>query len=432
MKSDAPPRSGNAPLTERNPPRRGGFRAWRFQRQALTAGLALFLTATACWSEENPAPKLQFSGLLDIRAYAADRKVSWLRGGTNRLRYGGRDTDNDGIGDRHLVGASIPQASLVLESQVHSLVKLHVQTNFTTDAASGSAKIGVIEAYAQAAMDFGDDSFQARAGGFIPPVSWEHSSAGGVWSTRYTLTPSAIGSWVGEEVRVLGGELFWERKLSPQIRSRATAGFFSGGDQIGRLLWDRGWSLNDFQGDLTVEYPLSGRKVRPVEELDGDLGYYGRGDISLFDEALQIGGGYWTNNADTSIGQPGNALLDIQPFRTSLLHFGGQWQWKGLTVISQFLKATVSSNGRSPRDWPAAYGLASWQWKKLRLSGRYDRFWSTQSDTGHAYTAFVAVDATDRQQLSLEYVYFYSRLTPAVSPAAEADRVVQANYRLRF
>ena len=44
----------------------------------------------------------------------------------------------------------------------------------------------------------------ARAGLFWPPVSLEHT--GPEWRVRDTITPSAINSWIGEEVKVGGLE----------------------------------------------------------------------------------------------------------------------------------------------------------------------------------------------------------------------------------
>ena len=46
--------------------------------------------------------------------------------------------------------------------------------------------------------------WNVRAGAFFPPVSLENDDLG--WTSPYTLTPSAINSWVGSELRTIGGE----------------------------------------------------------------------------------------------------------------------------------------------------------------------------------------------------------------------------------
>src|SRR5579859_3923260 len=183
---------------------------------------------------EPAAAGMKFSGLLDARAFWTDRGISWLRGGPNMLRYGGLDTDSSGVGETRAAGVSVPQASIVFEAQVPQGAKIHIQGNFTTDASSGTGRIGIVEAYGEAGKSFGDDSIQLRAGGMIPKISWEHPDP--AWSTRYTLTPSALASWVGEEMRVFGAELVWEHRIDPGDRLRVTAAGFTGGDQIGRLL----------------------------------------------------------------------------------------------------------------------------------------------------------------------------------------------------
>jgi hypothetical protein len=392
-------------------------------------GLLLLLPSFARADEEESGG-ITWHGLLDLRAHAADRHVSWLRGGTNRLRYGGRDVDRDGTGDKHMLGVSVAQASLVLESDVLPWAKVHVQSNFSMDAPSQTAKIGIIEAYGDVEHAFGDEVFRLRLGGFIPPLSWEHPDK--AWSTRYTLTPSAIGSWVGEEVRTLGAELVWQHPVGEHHSGKLTGGLFSGGDQIGHLMWFRGWAMHDFVGDLTVDYPIQGRRIRPLEEQDARQGYYGRGDVRLWDGLFTAGGGYWTNNADINIGAANASQLDTQPFRTTVGHYGGKLEYKRLTLLGQFMKVTVSSFGRPARDWPAAYGLASYAGKWIRLSYRYDRFWCLGWDNGHAHTGYAGWRISVKQELGLEYVYAYARPSQQLRPAAEATRQVQFNYRLRY
>jgi len=44
---------------------------------------------------------------------------------------------------------------------------------------------------------------------------------------EYTLTPSAIGTWIGEDVKAIGGEGTWELSGNGQ-RARLTVAGFSG------------------------------------------------------------------------------------------------------------------------------------------------------------------------------------------------------------
>jgi hypothetical protein len=350
-----------------------------------------------------------------------------MDGGTNPLRYGGSNSNGT---DVPAFGFSIPQASIVIDAAVHPNAKIHLQTNYSSDASTGTSHLAIVEAYAQASAAVGQEILQVRAGGFIPSISWEHPDP--AWSTRYTLTPSAIGSWISEEIRVLGVQGSWEHPFAEGDSARLTAGAFSGGDQIGRMLWFRGWSLDDYQGGLDTKYTIQSHTYSPSVDMDGRLGYFGRGDLNLFNHLVELGGGYWTNNADDRLGQPGLANVDTQAFRTSLFHYGGKIEYQEWTLISQYLKATVSAVSEPARDWESAYVLGSVHPGEFRLSARYDRFWSNGWDNGFAFTEFVAWDFSLRQQVGLEYICSNARPNQATRPAAEVDRLAQLNYRLRF
>src|SRR6185437_6111030 len=66
--------------------------------------------------------------------------------------------------------------------------------------------IDPLEIYASwhsGADDYGV-SWSAKAGAFFPTISLENDDLG--WTSPYTLTPSAINSWIGEELRTIGSE----------------------------------------------------------------------------------------------------------------------------------------------------------------------------------------------------------------------------------
>ena len=65
--------------------------------------------------------------------------------------------------------------------------------------------VDALEAYARySPQTSGDWQWSVKAGAFFPPISLENTEVG--WTSPWTLTPSAINSWVGEEVKVVGGE----------------------------------------------------------------------------------------------------------------------------------------------------------------------------------------------------------------------------------
>ena len=75
-----------------------------------------------------------------------------------------------------------------------------------------------------------------------PPVSLEHEGAD--WHVKDSITPSAINSWIGEEVRPVAAEATLAANLGAH-KLRATAALMAANDTAGTLLTFRGWALHD-------------------------------------------------------------------------------------------------------------------------------------------------------------------------------------------
>jgi hypothetical protein len=75
-----------------------------------------------------------------------------------------------------------------------------------------------------------------------PPVSLEHEGAD--WHVRDSITPSAINSWIGEEVRPVAVEGTVAADLG-EHKVRLTAAAMAANDTSGTLLAFRGWALHD-------------------------------------------------------------------------------------------------------------------------------------------------------------------------------------------
>src|SRR6185295_7315933 len=81
-----------------------------------------------------------------------------------------------------------------------------------------------------------------RLGLMWPPVSLEHEGAD--WHVADTITPSAINSWIGEEVRPVALEGTVSISAGDH-KLRTTAAIFAANDTSGTLLTFRGWALHD-------------------------------------------------------------------------------------------------------------------------------------------------------------------------------------------
>lgn len=173
----------------------------------------------------------EFDG--DVRLVAADGEKSWVDGGYGKLRSG---SDGD-----FRVQPQVGNVSLVWKPQlswsVGAVVVGSIQGGERTDA-------GLSQAYLtyRPMRSSGGVALSARAGLMWPPVSLEHEGAD--WHVKDSITPSAINSWIGEEVRPIAAEASIETSLGPH-KLRATAAIFAANDTAGTLLTFRGWALHD-------------------------------------------------------------------------------------------------------------------------------------------------------------------------------------------
>src|SRR3954447_17538324 len=168
----------------------------------------------------------------EIRLVGVDGERGWLDGGFGKLRSG---SDGD-----FRVRPELGNANLVWKPQfswsVGAVVVGSLQGGARTEA-------GLSQAYlTYRPMRSGKLGVSARAGLMWPPVSLEHEGAD--WHVKDSITPSAINSWIGEEVRPVAAEgtlaaTFGDHKL------RATAAIMAANDTAGTLLTFRGWALHD-------------------------------------------------------------------------------------------------------------------------------------------------------------------------------------------
>ncbi len=170
---------------------------------------------------------LQFSG--DVRVVAVGGETSWVNGGFGKLRSGGNGSVPQ-VGNVSLVWK--PQLSWSLGATVVGMI-----------VGGQRPQAGVSEAYlSYRPMRSSTIAFSARAGLMWPPLSLEHE--GSDWHVRDSITPSAINSWIGEEVKPLAAE-GTVVTVAGRHKFRATAAMMTANDTAGTLLTFRGWALHD-------------------------------------------------------------------------------------------------------------------------------------------------------------------------------------------
>jgi hypothetical protein len=168
----------------------------------------------------------------DLRLVAVDEPKSWVDGGFGKLRSGSN-------GDFR-VRPELGNANLIWQPQftwsLGATVVGSVQGGERTEA-------GLSQAYlTYKPMRSSKLAVSALAGLMWPPVSLEHEGAD--WHVRDSITPSAINSWMGEEVRPAALEGTLGADLG-QHKIRATAALMAANDTSGTLLTFRGWAFHD-------------------------------------------------------------------------------------------------------------------------------------------------------------------------------------------
>jgi hypothetical protein len=194
---------------------------------------------------------LQLTG--DVRLVAVDGERGWLDGGFGKLRSG---SDGD-----LRVRAQLGNVSLAWTPQfawsLGATVVGSLQGGERTEA-------GLSQAYLTFRPMRGQGvAVSARAGLMWPPVSLEHEGAD--WHVRDSITPSAINSWIGEEVRPVAAEATLAASLG-EHKLRLTGAILAGNDTSGTLLTFRGWALHD---RTTLAF-----RRQPLPPLGDPLEYY--------------------------------------------------------------------------------------------------------------------------------------------------------------
>ena len=256
--------------------------------------------------------------------------------------------------------------------------------------------------------------WSVKAGAFFPPISLENQGIG--WTSPWTLTPSAINSWVGDELRTIGSEatLEWRNGLDDVQLSAALYGW---DDPAGIQLAHRGWVFDDqpsgLFGDARVTDVTAYRQHLPVpsyaemfHEIDDSPGWYanlawsrdGIGHIQLmrYDNAVNTR----TENDNQ------------YPWHTDFWSLGASTEFGALTLLAQGMigQTLVTPDGApaSTADFHAAYVLIGWERGDWRLAARLDQFGTRDRPAGpgldlseHGWSPLAALTWKPRDWLRL-------------------------------
>ncbi len=311
--------------------------------------LALLLScfAVPAFAQADIISPDTISGLVDLRVALADGEPSWLDDGFGKTRFGGGDS---GGWKAH---ATVADAAVVWKPKFTWEWSATVDAEMQPDQKHA---VDLIEAYVSyKPVPRSEWRFGGRFGLFYPPISLEHGGPG--WTVADTITPSAINTWVAEEVKVVGAEGTVTRDFGGNEIS-ATAAVFGFNDTSGTLLTYRGWALHDYRaqafGDMTLptfteegyddeyeEYQAKG--TRPTIELADRVGYYGRVEWRAPGN-LAFNAFFYDNDGDRVSGR------DLQwSWATRFWNFGATWEPDDKTrVFGQYMDGVTLQGERTP------------------------------------------------------------------------------------
>lgn len=263
---------------------------------------------------------------------------------------------------------------------------------------------GVVEAYLQQKFDH----LRFMEGAFFLPTSRENVDE--LWESPYSITPSALNSWMGEELRPIGVDASYTLH---GFQGGATV--FRGNDTFGALPAARGWDLRDHWTTLGEHLPVAeGYSTSVSAETDDAAGWSARGRWNNDHATIQL----------THVDNRSDAMEhgDLLNWETRFDLAGADYTVNDWTVAAEsgWGKTSVIFFGTTyPTDIRASYALVSRRFDRARATLRVESF---QSGAVHQHAVTAAVFWTPLPKLRAGFE----------ATKAGADRRVIAELRYRF
>jgi hypothetical protein len=406
------------------------------QKSARVLALAVMLTSRICAADPH-----EFTAEADLRYVLVDSPyTSFTEGGLGQLRF---DEDHDGL----RLGALMLDAAGPLSETVR-----YAATAFATGDADQNP-IDLTEAYLEwRPYPTSSRRWRTRIGAFYPSVSLENRAIG--WRSLYSISSSAINSWLGEELRTIGIES--SLTLTGQSSGRSFdvnvfGSLYGWNDPAGILIFQRGWAIHDRQSALFGHLPrplVRNPSITDIEffdEVDHRAGYYAGGEMKWRNGHV-LRAFHYDNRGDVA------ATNGREPTWYTEFHaFGVRFELPlESTFIAQYLSGSTGV-GDSPdgegmiiadySSWFALYSISS---GSHRFTLRRDRM-KTDTARGaqyfggyqnaHAWTAAYLFDLDRHWQLAAEAVRMDGSLNQrayAGLPVSGTEEQLQLAVRFTF
>ncbi len=410
-----------------------------FYRSWIAALLLLF--ALSVKAEDSGFTDFSLRWLVDARAAHSDSETTWLEQGLGKGRY-----------DSTSPLLELSEVSLVAEADFNW--QWQGFTHLKYDPEQDQA-LDLVEAYVRFnPVPDGDIRYRIRAGLLFPHISRENR--GLAWTTPFSITPSAINSWVGEEIRTLALEGSATHRQGPW-KMTATAAIFGFNDPAGSLLAYRGWAMHDLKVGAFSRVPLPPLSsigspsafspqplwVDPVREVDNRPGFYGALDWE-YERRHKFGAFFYDNRGDPEVFKRSQYAWDTHFWN---LYFETKLPASTL-LIAQYMTGRTQMGPESGGvrqvdvDFEGAYLLATKQLGDNRVTLRRDWFDADDNsfvsidnngETGSAWTLALSHKLDKNSRLIAEFIRIDSRRPNRADlglAARQTEHQFQLSYRL--
>lgn len=343
---------------------------------------------------------------LDARLVSSNGQRSGLDGGFGALRFSEQQS-----------GLRLGRLRFAVSENIGEVWSVHLDASDW--GGHDKNPVDLTEAYLQwRPYPFDGWRLRFKAGAFYAPISLENREAG--WESPYTLSSSAINTWVAEELRTIGleGQLDWLGTHSGHSFDLGLTGAVYGwNDPAGVVLANTGFMLDDRQTTLFGRVGQAGAAPVPAAELfheiDGRAGVYVGVEARYLDRVVLRALHYDNRGDPSAVDASTQEFAWLTRFNSAGMRIESAAGW---TTIAQWLKGDTFIQPASTRfgfPFDAKFLLVSKREGRHTFSARYDRFevltdfagaGGDGAQYGHAWTLAYLFTPSEHWRFTLEWL----------------------------
>jgi len=373
-----------------------------------------------------------FAIAIDVRAVSSDGHRSFLDNGQGKLRF---DADHEGL--------RLGRLRAAWDQPLGEVFAVHAEASVWD--ADDKNPVDLTEAFVEY-RPYPRAGFRSRVrlGAFYPPMSLENRALG--WETPYTITPSAISTWIGEEVRTVGleGQVEWlGTRLGHDFDFQLTAAAFGWNDPAGTQLAAHGFAFHDRQTTLfgrvgVYQSNPAFAKKELFCEMDRRPGYYAGAQVRWLDRAI-LEFTHYDNRADPTVFEAGvRDFAWLTKFDAAALRAESANGWTAL--VQALAGDTVIAPGGWSAEWKfdSQSALLAKRVGPHMLAARYDAFAVTfggdaslpGSENGHAWTVAYSWDRGDHWRFAAEWLRVTSDVKSRAAVPGEPSFAIESKVEI--